>query len=73
MGVNSKGPGTASLSALPERPGQIVFAGAAGEFGMTRHAQVILLFEATGVDPLEDADLVNLDQILMGVATPGFL
>ena len=73
LSVTLKVPGTTSLSALPERPGQIVFAAATGEFGMTRHAQVILLFEAPGVDSLEDTGLVNLNQILVGVATPGFL
>ena len=71
--VTLKDPGTTSLSTLPERPGQIIFAGAPGKFGMTRFALVILLFVASGVDSLEDSDLVNFDQVLMGVATSGFL
>ena len=61
------------FSALPQGPGQIIFAGTLGEFGVAAQAFVILLFVASGAHPGKDTGLINLDQIQMGLPPAGFL
>ena len=66
-------PQSQGCSALPQGPGQVVFAGAVGEFGAAGQALVILFFVAARTGSREDAHVIDLDQFLMGVPPMGFL